>query len=727
MKVLVADSESAVCQEVAAGLRKAGHEVLPVSGGADLLAAQSREGAALLVCPPALLRELPETALRLRLTELQTRFLASLSHEIRTPLNVVLGMINLLQSTSLDEEQREYIDLLRSSGQALLTVINDLLDFTKLQAGQVESECFPFGVRTTVEEVVRGMAALAHSDRVEVVCTISPEVPEWLIGDAGHLRQVLANLVGNALKFTEAGEVVVRVEVAEEKEDGVLLHFVVSDTGPGIPESLLPRLFEPFTQGDSTSTRRRGGAGIGLALCRELVGLLGGTIRVESPAPEHRVDTGGPGSVFHVTLPFKPGTPPRSTSAEDEPALAGVRILVVSKSPAVREALTTTLTEWGMDTASAGDGAGAQQQLERAAAAGNPVQVVVIDRHLGGEDGIEVARSLHTGAGRDARFLMLAAMGVRGDAAEVRKAGVSAYLSKPVRRDQLRNALHTMLRRRDGKRPPLITRHLLEESRHPRRILVAEDNAANQKLLARLLQKQGHIVSVAENGAQAVHLLTQQDFDLVLMDVAMPEMDGLEATRRIRTSDSPVRNHDIPIIAMTAHALREDREQCLEAGMNDYLSKPIQREALWAMIQKHAGGEGEAGDRAELPGYGGTAGESPLPEPLALDFARKQTAADEELLAEVLEALVEEARSALQAVHEAVAEGDMERARRAGHSLKGAGANIGAGPLSHVGAAIERAAAEDGLAGVVQLVDALEREVDRLAAFTSAFTAAGAA
>jgi signal transduction histidine kinase/CheY-like chemotaxis protein/HPt (histidine-containing phosphotransfer) domain-containing protein len=677
----------------------------------------------------------------------KSNFLATISHELRTPMNGVIGMIGLLLDTPLSDEQRSYADTVKQCGEALLSIINDVLDCTKIEAGKLELETLDFNVRVAVEDVLAQFAERAQTKGLEITGLVHAAVPSGVRGDPSRLRQILTNFVGNAIKFTNQGEVTLQAFLEAEQCRSVTVRFEVTDTGIGISPEAQARLFTPFVQADSSTTRRYGGTGLGLAICKQLAELMGGGVGVRSEL--------GRGSTFWCTVRLEKQTQP-GPAIVPSVDLKGRRILIVDDNESNRTILHHLASGWGMEDEVAEDAAAALALVEREAAKNLRYDVAVLDMMMPGKDGLELARELRAHpAGSDLPLVLLTSLVQRGHAEQARQAGVTAYLPKPVRHDQLQQCLQTVLGLRTGPSGlpgttddmaaapvSFITRHTLTEGLPKLRILIAEDNLINQKLVVRMVERLGYQADVVENGSQALEALRRTSYAAVLMDCQMPGMDGYEATRRIREGESaagerqgaigdrselsspthsllPIAHSHIPIIAVTANAMQGDRERCLAAGMDDYLSKPVKSHELdtvlrrWLPVPASVEPVDAPPPSSDLLAVAKTVGGSSddIFNPAKL---LRNVGGDDHLIRQLVDLFQQRGPAMVDRIGEAVDQGDAKKLEQSAHLLKGTAGNLCAREVVLAASRLEAYGRLGSLAEAPAVLDQLKLAMTRL-------------
>ena len=643
----------------------------------------------------------------------KSEFLANMSHEIRTPMNGIIGMTELALGTGLTESQRDHLMTVMQCSESLLSLLNDILDFSKVEAGKMSLEMIELDLIATVEGVVDLLAQSAEKRGLELICDVRPDVPSHIIGDPIRIRQVLTNLAGNAIKFTEQGEVILSVEVTQRQGQWATLMFAVRDTGVGIPQERLNSIFESFTQADGATTRKYGGTGLGLTISKQLIELMGGDISVTSQVNH--------GSTFSFRLPCKISQCQGVSQAADKQEgleastlLAARRVLIVDDNATNRTILEKTLERWQCNTESACDGPSALEAICHADKQDNPFDLVILDVHMPGMDGFEVEKEIRRASLEVTPLIVfLSSLGLSSECADNDAVSRNTYLTKPVKQSLLMNTLLTVLRsQREQPAKPDMQKQIKQVARPSAsclRILLVEDNPVNQKVAIGVLTRFNHRVTAAENGKKALEALERSSFDIVLMDLQMPEMDGITATRHIRADR---RWHNLPVVAMTAHALASDRERCIAVGMNDYLCKPIRAEELEKMVEKW--GYQQSGVSKPPSPDAKQGGTSKKAQPLDLDKALILLGGDRELFGEAVEAFLEDIPRIMDRLQSALQEGDTTQLYSTAHSLKGSASTLCAEPIRFVAQRIEQLGRQGEISDVAALVQELEAEVDRL-------------
>ena len=676
----------------------------------------------------------------------KSQFLANMSHEIRTPLNGIMGMAEFGMDSDFDDDNhKDLFQTINKEAEALRNIVDQILDFSKIETGKLAIDEIPFDLRYTVEDMAGNFARRAAQKGLEFIFFLSPDVPYQLVGDPGRLRQILTNLIDNALKFTHRGEIYVKVEMAEDLGERVKIRFLIKDTGIGVPADKQAVIFDSFTQADGSTTRQYGGTGLGTTISRQLTELMGGKIGIESRE--------GEGSTFWFTAIFVRQTGEEAETSNERSDLNGLTVLVVDDNRTSRFTLTEYLKSWGCIPVEASGGEGALFSIRKSASSGNSFDLLFICSQMPETNGFDLAKEIRT-AIPESRIpiILLTSPGIRGDGKICSDIGIEGYLPKPIIPNNLRKAIESVLdlsmRVKGDVTPKLITKHTIAEGKKKElQILLAEDYPTNQKVVIRHLSRAGHQVDLAVDGREAVEAFKKKRYDLILMDIQMPEMDGFQATRKIReleTRNLKLETHDsttqplnhLPIIAMTAHAMQGYREQCLDADMDDYITKPLKRKRLLAMVDKWTQRIDDLKDETpdlqlsttvnqqstisreiSLLGAGADDHQSKEVAPMDFPWAIEEFEGDEEFLMEAMENFFENVTSQIGAMRQAISDGDAEVVRREAHSIKGGAANLTANELSRIAFELENIGKSGMLEGGIDALQKLEREFFRLERF----------
>ncbi|MGQ9608791.1 MAG: PAS domain S-box protein [bacterium] len=627
----------------------------------------------------------------------KSEFLANMSHEIRTPMSGIIGMTELALETKLTKEQREYLELVKESADSLLRILNDILDFSKIEAGKFELDLSEFNLRETIESAIDALIIKARQKGLDLICYIKQDVPDLLIGDSGRLRQIILNLVDNAIKFTERGEIVFTAEVDSQTEKDICIHFSVKDTGIGIPQDKLKSIFEAFNQVDKSTTRKYGGTGLGLSISSKLVNMMKGKIWVESEL--------GIGSTFHFTAVFEIHKDQKNKIPAQNIDLCHISVLIIDDNYADRRVLQEMLNSWNIKSSLADSGALGLKMLREAKASGKPFDLVILDAMMPEMDGFSVAENIHNDPSiSDVKVIMLTSMGRQGDLSRAKELGAEMYLVKPVRRSEIFNMLIKLFNIEnqnglsDGKFKVTLDKNIENVSA---KVLLVEDNPVNQRLAVKLLEKHGFNVSIANNGIEVLDIIKKEKFDIILMDVQMPKMDGFVTTTEIRRMEENTYEH-IPIIAMTAHALKGDREKCLSMGMDDYISKPIKSSELLETIKKWLKPKKVDIDKEILSKM------------LDIDNALKRLDNDLELFNELISIFINDTADRINELKSAANHNDISALERIAHSIKGSASNIGAIEVSNAAKNLEYTVKDKEIIRADDYIKELEEAFERL-------------